>query len=227
MRRGICLTRLGRHAEAQQEFGKILTQYGVPPLEFNEARARLGAAAFYAGDEIAAEHYLNLALSEFELNAKRGVVWARAAFAEAYFVLGEIQFRRFQAVELNGAPPTLNAALHEKAAAFLAARELYTKTVRTMEPAWVTAAMFRVGEGYELFYRAVMAVPDPADLKPEEHPAYRRALAEKLKPALDKALLAYRRNLEIAVDLRVENDWTRQTRERYAALSRLAQEDPQ
>jgi outer membrane protein assembly factor BamD (BamD/ComL family) len=226
LRRGICLLRLGRAADAQAEFKAVLNQFGVPPLEANEARVRLGLAAFYAGDEVLAEHYINLAAPEYERHVARGVTYARAAFAEGYFVLGEIYFRRFEQVALAGDENVLTQNLRDKAAAFVAAREYYTSAVRTYEPTWMTAALFRVGEGFELFYRAVMAVPDPADLAPEERPAYRRALADKMQPVLDKALTAYRRNLELAAHLQVDNDWVAQTRARYAELSRKAQEEP-
>jgi len=198
----------------------------VPPLEFNEARARLAAAYYYAGNELLAEHYLKIALPEYERNAARGVRYARTAYAEGYFILGEIHFKKFAAVTLEGDATQLAAALQEKAEHFLAAREYYTLTVRTYEPTWLVAALYRVGLGYENFYTAVMAVPDPPDLSAHERPGYRQRLAEKMKPVLDKALLAYRRNLELAADYKLNNNWVDETRAHYQALSTLAQREP-
>jgi tetratricopeptide (TPR) repeat protein len=227
LRRGICLQRLGRLPEAKAEFAKILDQLGVPPLEFNEARMRLGIVLFYLGDAIFAEHYLGQSLPEYQRNAKRGVIYARAAYAEACFVMGEIRFRRFESIALAGEASALAMALQEKAEALLEAREFYTNAVRTYEPTWVTASLYKVGLGFELFFRAVLAVPYPADLAAGDRPAYRREVIEKVRPLLENALIAYRRNLEIAADLHVENEWIQMTRAHYEQASRITQEEPQ
>jgi len=224
MRQAVCLARLARHREAQQRLEAILHQFGVPPLEYNEARARLGIAYYHGGDEILAEHHLRAALETFEHNAERGVVHARSAYAEGYFVLGEIAFARFRGVELSGDEEALARGLGEKADAFVAARGYYTLAIRTYEPEWVVASLFRIGLGYELFYEAVLAAPLPAGLTVAEQTEYRRKLREKLQPVLNKALQAYRRNLELAGDLKVESEYVRQTRERYATLSQNAQQ---
>ena len=226
LRTGVCLSRLERHADAQAEFQKILDQFGVPRLEYNEARARLGIAAFHAGNEVLAEHYLAQAFAEYEANLARGVCFARAAHAEGYFVMGEIYFRRFQEIELGSEHHALARLLRQKAETFVVARAYYTQAIRTHEPTWLVASLFRLGMGYELFYREVLAVPTPPELLSPAQEEYRAELALKLKPVLDKALTAYRRNLELAVDLRVDGPWVKLTRERYVNLSELAQRAP-
>jgi len=224
MRKAVCLARLARHREAQQQLEAILHQFGVPPLEFNEARARLGIAYYHDGDEILAEHHLRAALEIYERNAERGVVHARAAYAEGYFVLGEIHFARFRGIELSGNEESMARDLGEKADAFVAARNCYTLAIRTYEPEWVVASLFRIGLGYELFYEAVLATPIPEGLTAAEQTEYRRKLREKLQPVLKKALQAYRRNLELAGDMKVDSEYVRETRERYATLSKNAQQ---
>lgn len=221
LRSGVCLIKLERHLEAQKEFEGILNQFGVTPLIFNEARARLGIAAFYAGDEVLAEHHLRMALPEYERNLQRGIVHARVAYAEGYFVLGEIYFRRFQEAAIDGDNANLARSLQEKAERLIAARDYYTLAVRTYEPLWITASLYRIGMGFEEFYKAIMAVPEPSDTPAAERQAYRDQLARKLWPILDKALTAYRRNLQLAADLEQDNQWVRLTRERYEQLSRL------
>lgn len=226
LRRGVCFARLGRHAEAEAEFKKILDQFGVLPMEYNEARARLGIAAFRNGNAILAEHYLRPALAEYETNAARGVHHARAAYAEGYFVLGEIRFGRFREVALTGDEVALTHLLREKAEYLVAAREYYTLALRTYEAEWMVAALYRIGQAYELFYDAVLAAPEPVALTDDQREAYRAKLATKLRPVLAKALQAYRRNLRLAGDLEQTGRWVERTRERYAALSRRAQETP-
>jgi tetratricopeptide (TPR) repeat protein len=226
MRRGVCLTNLKRYPEAMHAFEQVLSQFGVPPVLFNETRARLGVAAFYAGQDVLAEHYLVSALAEYEANAARGVPYARAAFAEAYFVMGEIRFALFKQIEFQPDRAALVRSLREKAQALVAARTHYTDAVRTYEPEFVVASLFRVGQCYELFYRSVLEAPDPSDLTPEARATYRDALAVKLKPVMDKALTAYRRTLELAADLNVAGPWVDKARRRYDELGTLAQRAP-
>ena len=227
MRAGVCLVKLERYAEAEKEFESILGQFGVSPLIFNEARARLGIAAYYAGDEVLAEHHLEMALPENDRNLQRGIVHARAAYAEGYFIMGEIYYRRFAAVALSGEEAALAQDLREKAEYLIAARDYYTQAVRTYEPLWITAALYKIGLGFEEFYRAVLAIPDPREMPESERAGYREKLEKKLYPVLDKALTAYRRNLQLAADLGQNNQWVQLTREHYEQLSRLTtKEEP-
>ena len=224
LRRGICLTRLERYTDARTQFELILNQFGVPPLEFNQARACAGIAAFYENDVVLAEHYLRQALATYEENAERGVLHAKATYAEGYFVMGEIYFARFEQVELAGQGTVLERSLREKAELFITARELYTLAIRTYERKWIVASLFRIGMGYELFWRALSNASPPADLTEAERGEYRRKLEAKIKPVLTKALQAYRRNLQLAADFHVDNRWVEQTRRRYDELARLAQQ---
>jgi len=139
-------------------------------------------------------------------------------------VLGEIHFARFRGIELSGNEESMARDLGEKADAFVAARNCYTLAIRTYEPEWVVASLFRIGLGYELFYEAVLATPIPEGLTAAEQTEYRRKLREKLQPVLKKALQAYRRNLELAGDMKVDSEYVRETRERYATLSKNAQQ---
>lgn len=220
MRQGICLLRLGCYDDARERFAAVVNQLGVPPLEHNEARTRLGIAYFYQGDEILARHYLEPALAAAQRNERRGIVHGREAYAEGYFVLGEIGFCLFREIEVTGEGRALAASFHAKADALVAAREYYVRSVRMYAPEWMVASLYRVGQAYELFYRAVLAVPDPEGLTVAEREEYRRQVKAKLQPVIDKARRAYRRNLELAAELHVDNEWVEKTRERYMRLVR-------
>ncbi len=220
MRRGICLMRLQRYGEARTEFESILAQFAVPPLEANEARARLGIAYYRMHDEIMAEHHLRPALETYQQNSARGLLQYRDAFAEGYFVRGEIAFRRFQQITIEGSDSQVADSLHEKIEALIIARGHYENAIRTYVPEWIVAALFRVGQAYELMYDALLAAPEPRDLTPEEQAEYRQKLRAKTRPVLNKALTAYRRNLELAGELNVTGEWVAQTQERYQALLR-------
>jgi len=219
MRQGVCLQRLERHEQAREIFSQVLNQAGVPALEYNEARVRSGISAYRLGHEGIAKRYLDLALTEYENNARRGVHHGRAAYAQGYFIRGEIAFREFRDIEVFGTGEMLNRLLHQKANAFLAAKDIYTMAIRTYEPEWMLAAMHRIGEGYEIFYQAVMALPEPEELEPEGRDEYRRMLAEKMRPVLDKAITAYRLNLELSQDQQLDNEWVSLSRRRYQELT--------
>jgi tetratricopeptide (TPR) repeat protein len=218
LRQSVCLTRLGRYDEARAQLEAILVQFGVPPLEANEARARLGIVWYRLGDEIMAEYYLRPALATYQENVQRGLLQYRAAFGEGFFVLGEIAFRHFQELKIEGEGPQLEESLRAKAAALFAARAHYENAIRTYEPEWIIAALFRIGMCYELMYDAILAAPEPTELTPAELAEYRQKLRAKIQPLFDKTLTVYRRCLEFAVQLNVTGDWVTQTKQRYEAL---------
>ena len=218
MRRGICLVRLGRYDDARREFEAILQQFGVPALEHNETRVRLGVVYYYLQDDILAQHYLEPALETYAENVEHGVRHATAAYAEGYFVMGEIAYHRFLLVQLPGPGDALAQALHDKAQTLIEAREYYTRAIRTYQPTWMIASLLRVGMCYEILHAAMLAVPEPPELTAEQRVEYHNQLTTKIRPLLDKAMQAYRRNLELAADFKMADHWVDETRSRYEAL---------
>ena len=87
-------------------------------------------------------------------------------------------------------------------------------------PEWATAALLRVGQGYEAFARALRKAEVPRELSAEERRLYREELEKQVIVIEDKALDAYRTGYAKALDIGVYNKHTRALR---VALSQLDQ----
>jgi len=99
-----------------------------------------------------------------------------------------------------------------------AAKQIYLDVVTYQSPEWATAALLRIGQGYEAFAKAMREAPAPRDLNADEKQVYRDEL-EKLTVVIeDKAIEAYKTGYAKALDIGVYNQHTQDIRR---ALSRL------
>jgi hypothetical protein len=83
---------------------------------------------------------------------------------------------------------------------------------------WVTAALYKVGDSYERFAKALNDAPLPEGLGENEQQVYRDELASFVVPIEERALEAYAGGYRKARELGIYNGWTTQMRE---ALTRL------
>jgi hypothetical protein len=89
-------------------------------------------------------------------------------------------------------------------------------------PEWGTAALLRVGQGYEAFAKAMRNAQVPRELSADEKQIYREELEKSVIVIEDKALDAYRSGYAKAIELGVYNRHTRALRK---ALGELASGD--
>jgi hypothetical protein len=82
----------------------------------------------------------------------------------------------------------------------------------------VTAALFKIGQSYELFADSLRSAPVPPNLNEQEEQAYHDELAKFIVPIEERALEAYESGYHKALELHVFNAWTQKQRE---ALTRL------
>jgi TolA-binding protein len=143
-----------------------------------------------------------------------GRYWA----AEARYLQGELVFKDYERLRIAGKPKQLGRVLEEKAKLLESARQVYLDVVTYQSPEWATAALLRIGEGYEAFARSMREAPVPRELGGAEKQVYRDEL-EKLTVVIeDKAIAAYKSGYAKALELGVYN---RHTQDMRRALSRL------
>ena len=129
-------------------------------------------------------------------------------------------FREYERVKIAGQPRQLRRALEEKAKLLDEARKVYLDVVGYRQPEWATAALLRVGQGYEAFAKAMRKAQVPRELSAEEKRLYREELEKQVIVIEDKALDAYRSGYAKALEIGVYNKHTRALR---VALSQLDQ----
>lgn len=143
---------------------------------------------------------------------------ARYWAAKARYLQGELVYRDYERVKIAGKPKQLARVLEEKAKLLESARQIYLDVVTYASPEWATAALLRIGQGYEAFARAMRDAPSPKELNADEKQVYRDEL-EKLTVVIeDKAIDAYKSGYARALEIGVYN---RHTQDMRRALSRL------
>jgi len=197
-----------------------------------EALTRAGDAQLKAGNEGRAKETLARALTAAgghgrKLGAGAGAgaggaggagtetrFWA----AEARYLQGELVFREYEKLRIAGKPKQLARVLDEKAKLLEQAKQIYLDVVTYQSPEWATAALLRIGQGYEAFAKAMRQAPVPKDLSTDEKQIYRDEL-EKLTVVIeDKAIDAYKSGYGKALEIGVYNQHTQDIRH---ALTRL------
>jgi tetratricopeptide (TPR) repeat protein len=214
-----CQEAQGNWDAAARTYGVRLAALTLPPIREAEARVRLGAAQFQLGrlDEAAAA--LRAGLAAFRALRLHPVRLPEEVIGQGYFTLGEIQYARFAAVSLDVPEERQGEALETKSELFLAARAQYVQAIRSYDATWMTAALCRIGQGYEAIFLAARDAPLPPGLTPAEAAEYKKKLDAAMDPARRNAVAAHRRNVEFATSRGIDNEWTRTSRDRLAALS--------
>jgi cellulose synthase operon protein C len=149
---------------------------------------------------------------------------AASAAAHARYLQGEIAFRQFERLQLANEPKRLKRTLDEKSTLLEKAKSIYVDVVSFRDPEWATAALYRIGEAYERFAKALRGTPTPPGLNAEEQQVYRDEPEKAVVVVEEKAIDAYKGGYQRALQLGVYNDFTHKLRQ---ALGRLdAQEFP-
>ncbi len=183
-----------------------------------EALARLGEVLLRSGDRRGARKVLESAARLGERQRRRlrdGLYYA----AQARFALAEMVMQDYEAISIAGEMQGLRERLQRKAELLQKAAKLYAKVVEFGVPEWVTAALFRIGRGYELFAEALREAPVPEGLSEEEEQVYRDELMAFIVPMEERALEAYEGGYQKALELRIFNRWTAKLREGLTRLN--------
>ncbi|HXU60315.1 MAG TPA: tetratricopeptide repeat protein, partial [Polyangia bacterium] len=185
-----------------------------------EALAREADAHLKAGNDVAARDAAAKALAL----AKHGHAGDETSTyaAQARYIQGEVAFIDYERVKIAGKPRQLAKVLEEKAKRLEEAKAIYLDVVGYRSPEWATAALLRIGQGYEAYAKAMRNAPVPRDLKEDEKQMYRDELEKVIVVIEDKAIDAYKSGYARALQIGVYNKHTQAIRQ---ALSRLAENE--
>jgi cellulose synthase operon protein C len=192
-----------------------------------EALAREADAFLKSGNDGGAKEAAQKALSAYKGGGrgKRDKSSAEDASyyaAEARYIQGELVFHDYERIKIAGKPKQLAKVLEEKAKRLEEAKGIYLDVVTYQSPEWATAALLRIGQGYEAYAKAMRNAPVPKDLNEEEKQIYRDELEKVVVVIEDKSLDAYKSGYARALQIGVYNKHTQAI---HQALSRLAENE--
>ncbi|MDZ7373931.1 MAG: tetratricopeptide repeat protein [candidate division KSB1 bacterium] len=214
---GSCLESAGAPDEAAGIYEQYVNRFGPQdPNEYLECLVRWAEIRRHAGDLVAARKLLDHALDSFNRLRINLASVDDYLGAKAQFLIGEILYQGYAAVVLE---PPLDRSLRLKQARFTEVLRAYTEAAKYRVAEWTSAATCRIGEAFEEFARALWESPLPPDLTPEQRDTYIRKLAEQVRPFKEKAYEAHRRNLRLAEETGLTNDWIVRSREHLLRLA--------
>ena len=212
---------IGKAYEAQRRFRDAAETYrqylksGKSAERKVEAQTRLGKMLAAQGDAEGADKAYAAAAKAGRKSDSAG---ARYSAAEARFQQGEQALAAFERVKIEGDIAGLRKRLAHKSELLRKAADIYGDVVEYRVSEWVTAALYKIGQSYELFAESLRKAPVPPNLNEAEEQAYRDELAKFIVPIEERALEAYESGYRKALELHVFNAWTQKQRE---ALTRL------
>ncbi len=199
---------------------QIVNDPKVNPAEQIQAKARIAMATFHSGDEIRAKAMLREAMEKYEELRNRRITVDSYFFAKTCFTLGEFYFNRFREVRIKGEEKEMEVLLESKATMFTLARAQYIKAIKIHEPEIVFSSLFRIGQGYEIFYFSLISAPTPKELESDQKEEYLDKLKVRIAPVLRKSKSAYRRNIKLGADLRMDSLWLDRSKRRLEYLQK-------
>jgi cellulose synthase operon protein C len=183
-----------------------------------EAGTRLALVLQKSGDPRGAER----ALKDVSAAAHRSAAQLNAGryyAAQARFMQGDMVLAEFEKIQIGGERNTLEKRLQQKSELLRKAASIYGEVAELRVAEWVTAALYKIGQSYELFAEALREAPIPSGLSEEQEAAYRDQLAMFVVPIEERALEAYEGGYHKALELRVFNRWTQKLREGLTRLN--------
>jgi TolA-binding protein len=218
------LFRVGRAHESAERWDAAATVYrqyarsGRSADRRIEANTRLAQVLLETKDARGAER----ALKDAVQGGQRGHAQlgsGRYFAAQARFLQGDQVLAEFERIQIGGDGGTLKKRLEQKSELLRRAAAIYADVVDFQVAEWVTAALYKIGQSYELFADALRAAPIPEGLNEAQEQAYRDQLGSFIVPIEERALEAYEGGYRKAVELRVYNQWTQKLREGLTRLN--------
>jgi TolA-binding protein len=202
-----------RWNEAAQTYRHYIKSGGNADRKI-EANTRLGKVLAAQNDRDGADKVWSIAAKSGRKSEGTGRYYA----AEARFLQGDQALAEFEKIKIAGDVAGLRKRLAQKSELLRKASEVYSDVVEYRVSEWVTAALYKVGQSYELFADSLRSAPVPPGLNEQEEQAYHDELAKFIVPIEERALEAYESGYHKALELHVFNAWTQKQRE---ALTRL------
>ena len=199
---------------AAHAFGEYAQKYSGE-AKATEALVREAQANLKLGADGRAKEALAKAVSTGKAHGGDSLYYA----AQARYLQGEMVTREYEKIKIGGKPRALKKALDDKAKLLDQSKQIYLDAVSYKVPEWATASLYRIGQGYEGFAKAMRTAPVPNDLSEEEKNIYREELEKFVVIIEDKAIDAYKSGYAKALQLGVYNKYTQAIR---VSLGRLA-----
>ncbi len=205
----------GRADQAFREFAKAHKGHRLTI----QAHVRAGRSSVRLGQLKRGAEQLKTALDLYKKAGASDKAASKAWAAEARYWQGELLFGEYAKVSLAVKPNALDRTLKKKTDLLLKAKTVYFSVIDYQDLRWATAALFRVGQTFELYAEELRNAPTPTDLSEAEAEAYRGALDMTVVDIEEQAITLYATGYQKAIEMQVYDQSTAKIREALGRLS--------
>lgn len=232
--------RLGEIYELSGELEKSLsyfrlaaTRKNAPLIENADILARIGIVTYALArqneDAALRDKALDTlaeATRQYTKYKSKHLLVDNAYYIKALIVTGDIFFDEMQRIKLELPTEVMEERLERKAQLLLLAQGYYLDAVRQRNPELAQEAVYKVGEGYDLFYRQMNEAPIPQDLTDEQRQVYDEEVRRITEPVREKARYAYRRLVQFSRTFNSQTDWIVKAQDRLDAILAQIEAEP-
>ncbi len=195
-----------RFQDAAKIYSELAERKDVEISDQLEVLGSLGLAYYHLKNEMMAEDAFRRTLRLFHAAKSKQYLGNDYFAAMAQFYLGRLHDDRFRARAFQADKDSMKKDLNYKANELLTAQAHYLRAIRIRNPRWVVSSLFQIGEMYRQMYDDMMRAPIPKHLSQEEKQIYADMLKKKIRVLLDKAIVAFEKNLQAAENYGVQDD---------------------
>lgn len=141
--------------------------------------------------------------------------------SQARFLQAERIYDKFAEVKLTFPIKKFQKLAVEKGELQGEAEKIYEEIIDMKSPLWLAASAYRLGQMYKDFADQLYAVPLPEGLNPDQEFEYQNTVDELAFPLQEKALTRFRAALNLALQYKAYNEWSRKS---ATAISKLESE---
>lgn len=214
----ICLK---EYDNSEKIFLELVNDPSLSPMDTIEAKTNLGVIKFYKSEYNNAREYFNQVIIDYSKLSQEKYIENNYFVAQSIFYLGEIEAEKMKAVVLEFPQEILEQRLEEKARLLISAQNYYLRVIKTGNIQWATAAGFKTGELYEVFYNHIINAPIPEELTDEQKEIYKEELKKKIAVLITKAIRVYEATIDVGKRTGVDTKWISYAKEHMEKLKEL------
>ncbi|MCX7958541.1 MAG: tetratricopeptide repeat protein [Deltaproteobacteria bacterium] len=207
--------------EADRIFSELLNDSSLTELDIIEAKTNLGVVKFSKKDYKNASELFNQVIIDYAKLSKEKYIENNFFVAQSIFYLGEIESAKMKDIVLEFPQELLERRLEEKAKLLLSAQNPYLRVIKTGNILWATAAGFKTGELYEVFYDHLINAPIPEELTDEQKEIYKEELKKKIAVLITKAVRVYEATIDVGKRTGMDSKWISYAKEHMEKLKEL------
>lgn len=227
------LTGAGKHGQAAAVYQGALSDPAVAKviggplgvLDRLEALTRAGISLRRAGDVHKADRQLRSVERMYRDHRDVRAVAESDWVARAYFERGEIYRELFATIHFKLPVEHMKRDLEDKANLFLKAQSAYFRCVRFHNPRWSLAAGFQIGNLYARLIDDIYAAEVPAELSSDLVEAYRAELWKNTGKLARKAVVVFRKNIDLAKRMGHNDEWVARSQEQLDRMQELMRQE--